>query len=781
MPIIDMYTQRSLSLNASIIYTGSTPRTLTFQIGNDITVASGVSVTSTNAPLNMVFRSATYSIPDNGFVKLDGVTINTNGGHLWIGGGVNNTTWNGLTVGNNYATTWADDVAAISIIGSTISTLGGAISLKGLSWDSSDNDGTANYGINIENAIISSAAGNISIEGVLKGRYTNGIATRINSSISSNSMSSTTGSITIIGTADDQVNNGNGWRQSVGIHSTSTSANNTISSVSGNISIQGSAYFAASVNDKEGLSIAGNGLRIISQTGNITLKGINSLESSGQYCNSIRFTASDVSNAIRIGFDGTNAYSGNILIEGNSIYQRNINAGTGSISIQSSGGLTIQPSGNAFTYMRAGDSGTLTYDNDWNFGTNLGGFVFGKTTNTAALTYSNPLTTIGPITMYAGSIAQNTAFSTTSASGHISLLSKTHIVNSSATTITTQGGNVLFASNVDDATDGESTTNGYIQLRNGITINSNGGNITFGGGNAFGTDYSLGSDVEAYTEGIRFDAIIALNSGGGNIALRGKSYARAVQWAFGASGVGFYFFSGATGTITSGSGTITIDGFSQTNTSTYAAGFYCMNNLTITSANTTADAIKIIGKATGASGEAWGIESESTLSVLATGIGGGIMISTSKQLTDNYDAVFRGETNILALSGPINIKTGQMSGTINGYMYLNGHMYLGSKVGSAVTSSSSNINIQVDRYYYDNSAIPKIATSGQVTVQPNANSFTDNFYTSWMDFNQNGHVMIALTIGKLLVLCRKSWDMSAINVTAAVQERLGASTVSANF
>jgi autotransporter-associated beta strand protein len=407
--------QRSLYLNAAINYTGSTARTLTFQIGNDIIATSGISVTSTNAPLNVVFRSATYLNPgpDNGRVKLDGVTINTNGGHLWIGGGANNATWNGLIVGNNYSTVWMDDIAAISIVGSTINTNGGAIGLKGLSWDTANNGGTSNYGINIENASISSSAGNISIDGLLKGRYSNGSATRIGSSTSTNLISSTSGTITIFGTGMDESTNGNSWRNAVVIYSNSTSLNNTISSVSGNITIEGNANFTASVNDKEGIALGGLGLKIVSQTGNIAIKGSNTLESSGQFCNSIRLTPNNESNAIRIGFDGSNTYSGNILIEGNSIYQRNNLSGSGSIAIQSTGSLTIQPSGNAFSYMRAGDSGTLTYDNDWNFGTTLSSFTLGKTSNSTNLSFANVLTVAGSLNLYAGELTLNSNLTST--------------------------------------------------------------------------------------------------------------------------------------------------------------------------------------------------------------------------------------------------------------------------------------------------------------------------------------------------------------------------------
>nr|WP_315213579.1 T9SS type A sorting domain-containing protein [uncultured Flavobacterium sp.] len=1157
---------RNIYINNTIAYLGSSARTLTFQSGNDIVFANTVGITSATASLNIVLRSATTTgTPDNGSVKMDGINIDTKGGHLWVGGGATATTWNGLSVGNSIARTYLDDVAGISVVGSTIASGGGNIYMYGLSWNSSDDDGV-NYGINVENSTVSSGSGAIYFKADINGRYTNGIGMRV---IGTTSITSTSGAISIFGYGYDGATNGNSWR-----HAASIQGSAQIKSVSGNITVGGDAAFTATVNDKEGLMIT-DGAAICSQSGNISLRGTNTLESSGQYSNSIRFAAANLANSIRIGYDGTNAYSGNITIEGNSIYQRATQAGAGSIAVQTTGTLTIQPTGNAFTYMRAGDAGSLTFDDDWNFGTNLGGFVYGKTTNTTALTYSNALTTNGPITMYAGTLTQNGAvssggaitfncsdfalgnginLSTSTASditinangyfdtsgstrrtissangniiihadkdangsgmisidyltlnpgtgatiirgetvsflvgsingpyingtgsftfqssdasfgqtintswfeidqdnngiggltigkagsiadiiqnraistaGHVnmygnnitfssaltatnsdvslyantavtqtspiiaaglslngigtftltnssnnfttvaggavgsllgatqiidvsggltigtvgsttgltgsstirvetlagdltlagnistsststdaviltaakstaigvptggdilvsgnpsitmgtggiaklfsgydvtstgltalagasnvrinydettttfnpvlsannkyaiyrtalgygdlnivssggdaegttwtyangvitttsgtanvlntvietklnsgnlsieankvtfstnvtgttnnalSILSKTHIVNTNATTITTQGGNVLFASNVDDATDGESTTNGYIQLRQGITVNSNGGDITFGGGNILGSDYSLGSSTEDYTEGVRFDTTIALNSGGGNITLRGKSYARGVQLGYGASGIGFYYFSAATGTINSGTGTITIDGYSQTNTSTYAAGFYCMHNLTITSTNTTSNAINITGKATGASGEAWGIESESTLSVLATGTGGGITINTSKQLTDNFDAVFRGETNILAVSGPINLKTGQLSGTTNGYLYLNGHMYLGSKAGSAVTSSSSNINIQVDRYYYENFALPKLATSGSVTIQPNATSFGTNTYTSYFNFNQNGQTMTDFTFGK---------------------------------
>ena len=404
---------------------------------------------------------------------------------------------------------------------------------------------------------------------------------------------------------------------------------------------------------------------------------------------------------------------------------------TGTFSVKSQN-LTISTTG------QTGTSGT-----NWSISVNT--LTVTGTADINASVINNHLAT-NALTIDAGSVTFNANISSTTAN-NLSILSKTFIINSSATTITTNGGSILFASNVDDAADGESTTNGYIQLRYGITINTNGGNITFGGGNNLGSEYSLGSSAEAYTEGIRFDGVIALNSGGGNITLRGKSYARVVQAGWGASGVGFYFFSSATGTITSGTGTLTIDGYSQTNTSSYASGIYSMHNMTITSSNTTANAIRLIGKATGSSGDAYGIETDSTFSVLATGLGGGITISSSVQMADTYDAVFRRETNILAKSGAIQLLGKQDGGAANGRWYISNNFYLGSKSATSVSTSSSNITIQYDKYSFSGFT-PKIATSGTLTIQPASTSFGANLYTSWFSWNQNSQTMSGLTIGK---------------------------------
>jgi hypothetical protein len=179
--------------------------------------------------------------------------------------------------------------------------------------------------------------------------------------------------------------------------------------------------------------------------------------------------------------------------------------------------------------------------------------------------------------------------------------------------------------------------------------------------------------------------------------MRGKSYG--ISTASGSWGMGFWNLT--TGSITSGTGTITLDGISQSSGGTHNSGLYTYGALTVTSTNTTADAIRLIGKSTGTSGESWGIEAESALSLIATGEGGGITMSSSQQnAASNLDIVLRGETNILAKSGPINLLGGQSGGIANGAMWIGSNLYLGSKALSAVTSSSSNITMQYDMHSF---------------------------------------------------------------------------------
>jgi hypothetical protein len=184
----------------------------------------------------------------------------------------------------------------------------------------------------------------------------------------------------------------------------------------------------------------------------------------------------------------------------------------------------------------------------------------------------------------------------------------------------------------------------------------------------------------------------------------------------------------------------------------------------------------MIGKSTGTSGDAWGIEAESALSVLATGDGGGITISTSQQVADNYDAVFRGETNILAKSGPIQLLGKQDGGVANGRWLVITNFYLGSKASSAVTNSSSNITIQYDKYNF--TIYPYVATSGLITWKPASASFGQEVFSSWFNWNQNSQTMSGLTIGISGNTASLTHQTTAITVAGPIKFYAGTITLS---
>ncbi|MBP5996302.1 MAG: autotransporter-associated beta strand repeat-containing protein, partial [Crocinitomicaceae bacterium] len=442
-------TIRNVIISSPITYAGSINRTLTIKSQNHISITSGGNITSSAALLNVVIRACiSTGFYDEGNVDMNNVTINTNGGHLWIGGGGADAQWNGLTVGNSSARIWLDDIPGLKLLGCTLNTNGGNIYLSGMSFDTWNSTGSANYGIDLDNSTITSGAGNIALSGQLLGRYTSGFGIFLGARTGNINISATTGSITIVGDGYDSANNGNGIRHALNV-AVNSGRNLTISTVSGNISLTGSANFSNStVNDAEGLLMSsGNtakSLKITSQTGNISLSGTNTRANTGQYCNGIRLYALDVADAIYIGDDGVNPYTGNITFQADAILQRAINPGAGSIALKTSGTLTIQPFTTAFTYLRAGNSpGTLTFDDDWNFGTATTSLALGKTTNTLALTLMNSMSVNGPLSIYGGALTLNANLTTTNTTTGDILLKGSTITGTG--TITVANGKNLSA------------------------------------------------------------------------------------------------------------------------------------------------------------------------------------------------------------------------------------------------------------------------------------------------------------------------------------------------
>ena len=713
---------RDLYLNNTIAYTGSIARTLTFNITNDIIFASNVGITSSNASLNLVFRTAlSTSNIDHGRIALNQSTIQTNGGNLWMGGGSGTTTWNGLTVGNSMARVWADDLSGVSIVNSSINSNGGNIYMYGRSFNTSDDIGTNNFGTNIENSSVSSLTGSITVIGDVLGRYTNCSGTRIIATTSHTSLLTTSGAISISGIGSDSPTNGNGWRIATNISGSNSNAKTQISSISGNIQIEGNANFAATVNDKEGIVIAGFS-EITSRTGNISIKGTNTLESSGQYSNSIRFATSNVTNSIRIGFDGTNSYAGNILIEGNSIYQRLNNAGAGSISIQTAGNLTIQPTGTAFTYMRAGDAATLTFDDDWNFGTNLGSFTYGKVTNNANISFSNNLTVAGPINILGGIVTID-ANLTSSANGDVFIKGITTnnpsiIVNSGRTinksagsgTLTLQGHSRIINNGTISASgtgvlnvvmwsdfDNSNNDGGVSHIG---TISTNGGHVWMGGSNSNGGSYTWNGLTVGDGPSIGntnynnnpFDLFGSITTSNGHV------------FAWAGNGIGSNaIVANANAFINAGSGNITLMADQVYTTSTFPLTTTGTISLVPNEGSYASDLT--LGGTLSSGNFSFNTGHYSGLRINNLSTVGGLTIGRTEELLSNGSPIVFSNSSIvtissaLSIAGPIHVYGGTITANANltstastgTGISLNGQKIIQNS-GVAVTTSGANIN-----------------------------------------------------------------------------------------
>jgi len=737
-------TARDININASISYVGSTNRTLTLNCANDMVFANATGITSSTASLNVVLRTAFGTVnADHGYIQMNGVTIQTNGGHFWAGGGLTSATWNGLTVGNTYARTWSDDIPGIAVVGSSITTNGGNLYMAGLSWNSGDDDGV-NFGVSIANSSITTSAGSIEINGEVRGRFTIGHGMNIDGSSGAVSIGTTSGAITLNGYGFDATSANNSWR-----HGFQSDGNVSIRTVSGNISILGAANFSSAVNDKEGI-ILGTGTSVCSQNGDITLRGTNTLETSGQYCNSIRFSTANSTNAIRIGFDGTNPYSGNILIEGNSIYQRNNNAGAGSIAIQTTGNLTIQPTGNSFTYMRAGNAGSLTFDDDWNFGTNLGSFTYGKSTNATNLTLSRPMTTTGAMRIYAGNLIVQQNLTTTVNNAEILLQSTGYIDIAASRTLQTNNGNItLRANSGGTAVVLPNATTGSINLNSGSSLLSNGGNITLGG-NFDGTE-GAGLYAASARSGGSPGVLInnaTLTAAGGNIKIYGKcnsSYDDGVRLQ--------------ANITTTGTGTIGIygDAFGGNNGSQYFGGitfFEAISNIETDQGNITL------------SGKLINTQSNSTY-----GINFYRTIGSPGQTR---------HIQILSRSGDVQINGDRGTTAAGGIGYSSwGNIYFGSPsnnswlaTGDIVFTYSSLVGAGLNGF--------KVKTRGGVTYQPVGTSFAS---AQTFPFNSNYTVAdsaSSLIIGKTGNTADITIDAN-ISVTGPITISGGAITQNANI
>ncbi len=123
-------------------------KSLTLKSGRDIIFKFGVQIGSSTVPIDLVLWSDTDGDESGGVLFDADTSVNTQGGHLWIGGGSGSSTWKGLNVGNSYAagltalaSNSAYPFAGINLVGSYINTGNGSIYLHGKSMQTHYRDG----------------------------------------------------------------------------------------------------------------------------------------------------------------------------------------------------------------------------------------------------------------------------------------------------------------------------------------------------------------------------------------------------------------------------------------------------------------------------------------------------------------------------------------------------------------------------------------------------------------------------------------------------------------
>lgn len=294
--------------NATIAKTGGGPATLTLKAEGSILTSGTNTINSNTGALNVIFWSDAEAVPNSdGYINLTNTTITTNGGSVFMGGGLDNGA-NGGTAADgrpdNYAWGNATVDDGVTLNNTDITTAAGSILIRGHGYNSAGSDahlgvylsndtdltttgegaitlsGIAgngrdyNTGVYVSGATtsISAVDGDISITGssaTTTGEYNFGVSVENGADIISTGTGASAGSITLHGTGGNGGTTGN-----MGVIVTHTGS--TVTSVDGDITITGIAgngnsnnHFGAYVNDSAVVSSTGNagGAANISITG----------------------------------------------------------------------------------------------------------------------------------------------------------------------------------------------------------------------------------------------------------------------------------------------------------------------------------------------------------------------------------------------------------------------------------------------------------------------------------------------------------------------------------
>jgi hypothetical protein len=282
------------------------------------------------------------------------------------------------------------------------------------------------------------------------------------------------------------------------------------------------------------------------------------------------------------------------------------------------------------------------------------------------------------------------------------------------------------------------------------SVSTSGGAITLGGGLDIATGYARGEATRdtvteptytLYISGVNLQSGTTLSSVGGDITLRGQNSGGSQNaMSFGVMGGG----TTLPATIDSGTGKIAITGKatgSGTTINAQAISSYGTGSMVLRSANTTAQAISLVGDASGVTGGSASLGVNFSGTIEATGTGGGIGITgTAGTATTDWATTLVG--SILAKSGPITL-IGDNNSAQLGINF--GTATLGFKAGTNVTSSSSNIVLKADAIGFGTTALNTTGTVGIYSLDSSASFGTATTVPNTFTLSAG---VTGLTIGK---------------------------------
>jgi hypothetical protein len=319
---------------------------------------------------------------NDGMIRLSS-NVTTNGGHLWMGGGNGSAAWNGLSVGNGFATGNATNSNGLFMNESTLTTAGGNIAIyaksragNAVSDVTTNANGVRFWGGNT----INSGTGTIYIKGYGQGTSgsSNGIEFSGGTADLITSANTTSDAIILDGeTVANPASVADGW----GIYGWSATIQATADG--GGVTLIGKG------SEHNGVTIPATAA-VLAKSGPIKLigsgfgTGYHSVEIAGVV-------------GAKTG-TGVTVSSSNVEITGNTFKGS-------SGSIVSSGQLLFESFGNSFS--AAFSLSNLTLSNA------LTGLTIGKSTNTSNITIGSTTTIAGPINVFGSALAINAPLTAT--------------------------------------------------------------------------------------------------------------------------------------------------------------------------------------------------------------------------------------------------------------------------------------------------------------------------------------------------------------------------------